>query len=83
MEEGLPEPHKGYLEETHAMSKEIVRPPSGQKTPAGGVVAEIYYFDEQDRPAPKAQATRVIIRELDAAGRLLRETFGTKEVGAN
>ncbi|NSW84254.1 MAG: hypothetical protein HPY90_13460 [Syntrophothermus sp.] len=60
---------------------EIHHMPPGQLTPAGGAVAEVYYFDEEGNPVPKAIATRVIIRELDSDGRLIRETFGTKSKG--
>lgn len=62
-------------------SIEIHRMPPGHLTPAGEVVAEVYYFDEEGNPAPKGMATRVIIRELDFDGRLIRETFGTKSKG--
>lgn len=56
---------------------EIFVPPSGQKTPAGGVKAEIYYFDENNRPVSKEKAKLAKIRELDKDGNLINETVGT------
>ncbi len=56
---------------------EIFIPPNGQKTPAGGVKAEIYYFDENNRPVSKENATLAKIRELDKNGKLINETVGT------
>jgi hypothetical protein len=43
-------------------------------TPAGGVKAEIYYFDNNNKSVDKAGASRAIIRELDANGNLISET---------
>jgi len=43
----------------------------------GGASAEIYYLDEEGKPVEKERAVRVIIRELDEHGNLVRETFGT------
>lgn len=62
-------------------NKEVVRMPPGQFTPGGGIVAEIYYFDDEGNPAPKELATRVIIRELDGNGNLVQEIFGSKSKG--
>ncbi len=56
---------------------EIFVPPSGQKTPAGGVKAEIYYFDENNCPVSKEKAKLAKIRELDKDGNLINETVGT------
>ena len=50
----------------------------GEQTPAGGVKAVAVFLDDKGRDVPKERATRVIIRELDAAGNLLRETFGAR-----
>jgi len=56
---------------------EVFVPPSGQKTPAGGAKAEIYYFDKDNRPISKEKAVLVKIRELDRDGNLINETIGT------
>lgn len=47
------------------------------KTPNGGVRSEIYYQDEHGNPTDKHKAKRAWIRELDAKGNLVHETFGT------
>ena len=57
--------------------KETFIHPDGQRTPSGGVKAEIYYFDENNRPVAKEKATWVKIRELDKDGNLINETVGT------
>jgi len=59
------------------MKKESRRPKDGTRTPGGGTSAEIYYLDEERKAVKKEQAVRVIIRELDEHGNLVRETFGT------
>jgi len=58
------------------VSKEVLRMLPGEKTPNGGVVAEAYFFDDVGNSVEKDKATRMIIRELDAKGNLLWETFG-------
>ena len=37
--------------------------------------SEIFYMDDEGNACDKAVATRCIIRELDADGNLIRETF--------
>lgn len=58
------------------MAVEVLELKPGERTPAGGVKAVAVYLDDQGRDVPKESATRVIIRELDAAGNVIRETFG-------
>lgn len=41
-----------------------------------GSYSEIFYMDDEGNACDKAVATRCIIRELDADGNLIRETFG-------
>lgn len=45
-------------------------------TPNGGVSSEIVYLDSRDNVVDKEEATQVWIRELDAQGELVYETFG-------
>jgi hypothetical protein len=45
--------------------------------PNNGIRTEIYYFDDQDNPVKKSDSTKVMIRELDANGNLIFETFAT------
>ena len=52
------------------MSKEVLE----KSTPAGGVVSEIYYFDDEMNPIDKSNATYAVIRELDDIGNLILET---------
>ena len=66
------------MKKDRAKYEEVVRMPPGRRTPGGGVMAEIYYFDEKGDPTPKLLATRVIIRELDENGNLVQEIFGSK-----
>jgi len=58
---------------------EVFIPPAGQKTPAGGVRAEIYYFDANSKPTPKSKAMFAVIRELAKDGSVLKETYGSLE----
>lgn len=58
------------------MSKDVHHPKPGEKTPGGGVVAELYYYDGDGNPTDKEHAERVVIRELDENGNLVSETFG-------
>lgn len=44
-------------------------------TPNGGVVSEICYLDDKGRPTDKGKAVKAVIRELDAKGGLVAETF--------
>ena len=48
-------------------------------TPAGGVESEVVYLDQHGREVAPAAATCVVIREIDAEGGLLAETWGTIE----
>lgn len=47
-------------------------------TPSGGAYAEIYYFDADGNPADADKAVRCVIRECDAGGNLIHETWGTR-----
>lgn len=55
---------------------EIFLPPTGQKTPAGGIKAEIYYFNDENLPVLKDKATIAIIREINEYGSVIKETYG-------
>lgn len=68
-------------ERNRMKNKKVVRMQPGRLTPGGSVMAEIYYFDEEDNPTPKSVATRVIIRELDENGNPVQEVFGSKSKG--
>jgi hypothetical protein len=59
------------------MSKDVHRPEPGSTTPGGGVIAEVFYFDEHGCPTDRQHAVRVIVRELDEEGNLVCETFAT------
>ncbi len=48
-------------------------------TPAGGVASEAVYLDERGVEVEPAEATRVVVREIDGEGRLLAETWGEIE----
>lgn len=58
------------------MAVEVLQLKPGERTPAGGVKAVAVFLDDQGRNVPKDRATQFIIRELDAGGNLLCETFG-------
>ncbi|HWQ18408.1 MAG TPA: hypothetical protein VN455_01420 [Methanotrichaceae archaeon] len=51
-------------------------------TPGGGIKAEISYFDNSMNAVDKAVASRVMIRELDASGQMVQETWGSLGGGA-
>jgi hypothetical protein len=36
---------------------------------------EVFYFDKNGEPCDKADAVKVVIRETDAAGNVLQETW--------
>ena len=45
-------------------------------TPNGGDYSEIFYFDDDDNPVDKTQATRCVIRECLNDGTLVGEIHG-------
>lgn len=45
-------------------------------TPNGGAYSEIYYFDANNNPVDESKAVRCVIRECDADGNLIHETWG-------
>lgn len=52
------------------------------RTPNGGVVSEIWYFDAFGNVAQRMEeATKCKINEYDAAGRLVGTTYGEIEQG--
>ena len=47
-----------------------------EKTPSGGDYSEIYYFDDDNNPIDKKQASKCVIRVCKKDGELVNETWG-------
>ncbi len=47
-----------------------------EKTPCGGIYSEMYFFDDNGNSVDEVDAVRCVIRECDAEGNLLNETWG-------
>ncbi|MCC2672370.1 MAG: hypothetical protein K0Q72_4842 [Armatimonadetes bacterium] len=56
---------------------------SDRPTPNGGAYSIAYFTDEDGNPAPKSQASRVEIHEMDANGESIFRTYGNLRPGGD
>lgn len=59
-----------HLYHPNVMAMERLQGP----TPSGGVSSEVFFYNERGE-CEKSEATRAIVRELDADGNLINETW--------
>lgn len=52
-----------------------------ERTPNNGAYSEIYFFDESGHIVDETVAVRLVIRECNERGELLKETWGITQRG--